>query len=72
MRPITFTLLPLPNEAILVSSLALIFNLSFLAKSFEMIYTKAFVLIKIGRSVSIILINIFNDYNDLYCLDIKV
>ena len=72
MRPITLNLLPSLNRTILVLLLALTFNLSFLARSFEMIHTDAPVLIRIGRDILAILIYAFNGCDDLCCLRIKV
>jgi len=52
----TLTLLLPPKRTTLVSSLASIFNLSFLARSSEMTYTDALVLIRVGKDVFAILI----------------
>ena len=56
MRLIILILFPLSNGATLVSSLVLIFNLSFLAKFLEMTHTEALVLMRVNRSVLAILI----------------
>ncbi len=56
MRPITLTLLPPFNEAILISLLVSIFNLSFLTRSSEITHIDTPISIRIDNSISAILI----------------
>ncbi len=71
MKPITLTLLSLPNETTLILSLASIFSLSFLTRSLKITHIKASVLIKMNKGISIILIYVFNNYVNLCCFDIN-
>ncbi len=62
----TLILLSSPNRITLVPSLALIFNLNFLARSSEITYTNTSISINISKGVFAILIYALSSCIDLY------